>query len=96
MKKHFGFGLIVSLLILMMGVCGCTMNNSDLPNNTESEVSLSQRQKDILAEQGLSTEYTELSASQQKAIVAIEEMLVYVEKKYNTSFSYDYFLLGTL
>ena len=87
MKKHFGFGLIVSLLILMMGVCGCTMNNSDLPNNTESEVSLSQRQKDILAEQGLSTEYTELSASQQKAIVAIEEMLVYVEK-YNTSFSY--------
>ena len=25
MKKHFGFGLIVSLLILMMGVCGCTM-----------------------------------------------------------------------
>lgn len=79
---------IVSLIILMMGVCGCTKNNSDLPSNTESEVSLTQRQTDILTEQGLSTEYTELSASQQKAIVAIEEMLSYAEKKYNTSFSY--------
>lgn len=88
MKRNVGFGIIVSLIILMMGVCGCTMNNSDLPSNTESEVSLTQRQKDILTEQGLSTEYTELSASQQKAIVAIEEMLSYAEKKYNTSFSY--------
>jgi len=88
MKRRVGFGIIVSLLILMIGVCGCTMNNSDLPSNTESEVSLNQRQKDILTEQGLSTEYAELSASQQKAIVAIEEMLVYAEKKYNTSFSY--------
>lgn len=79
---------IVSLIIFMMGVCGCTKNNSDLPSNTESEVSLTQRQTDILTEQGLSTEYTELSASQQKAIVAIEEMLSYAEKKYNTSFSY--------
>jgi hypothetical protein len=88
MKRNFGFGIIVSLIILMMGVCGCTMNNSDLPSKTESEVSLNQRQKDILAEQGLSTEYTELSASQQKAIIAIESMLSYAEEKYNTSFSY--------
>ena len=88
MKRNIGFGIIVCSLILMIGVCGCTMNNSDLPSNTESEVSLNQRQKDILTEQGLSTEYMELSASQQKAIVAIEEMLVYVETKYNTSFSY--------
>ncbi len=88
MKRNVGFGIIVSLIILIIGVCGCTMNNSDLPSNTESEVSLNQRQKDILTEQGLSTEYTELSASQQKAIVEIESMLCYVEEKYNTSFSY--------
>lgn len=86
--KNVGVGIIVSLLILMTGVCGCTMNNSDLQSNTESEVSLNQRQKEILTEQGLSTEYTELSVSQQKAIVAIEEMLIYAETKYNTSFSY--------
>lgn len=88
MKRNLGFGIIVSLIILMIGVCGCTMNNSDLPSNTESEVSLNQRQKDILTEQGLSTEYTELSASQQKAIVAIESMLCYAEEKYNIPFSY--------
>lgn len=88
MKRTVGLGIIVSSIILMMGVCGCTMNNSDLPSNTESEVSLNQRQKDILTEQGLSTEYTELSASQQNAIVEIESMLCYVEEKYNTSFSY--------
>lgn len=88
MKRNVGFGIIVSSIILMMGVCGCTMNNSYLPSNTESEVSLNQRQKDILTEQGLSTEYTELSASQQNAIVEIESMLCYVEEKYNTSFSY--------
>lgn len=88
MERNAGFGIIVSLIILMMGVCGCKMNNSDLPSNTEAKVSLSQRQKDILTEYGLSTEYMELSAPQQKAIVAIEEMLTYAEKKYNVSFSY--------
>lgn len=88
MKKRLGFGAIVILIILMIGMCGCNMNNSDLPNNAESKVSLNQRQKDILAEQGLPTDYSELSVSQQRAIVAIEEMLLYVENKYSTSFSY--------
>lgn len=88
MKRNVGFGIIVSFIILMTRVCGCTMNNSDLPGNAESEASLNQRQKDILAEQGLPTEYKELSVSQQRAIVAIEDMLVYAEKKYSTSFSY--------
>lgn len=86
MKRNFG--IVAGLIVLMMIVCGCTMKNSSLPDNTKSEVSLSQRQKDILAEQGLSTEYNELSASQQRAIVAIEDMLCYAEKKYSTSFSY--------
>ena len=51
MKRNVGLGIIVSLLFLTIGVCGCTVNNSDLPSNTESVVSLNQRQKDILAEQ---------------------------------------------
>ncbi len=88
MKRNVGLGIIVSLLFLTIGVCGCAGNNSDLPSNTESVVSLNQRQKDILAEQGLSTECTELLTSQKMAIVAIEEMLSYAEEKYNTSFSY--------
>lgn len=88
MKRNFGSEIIVCLLIMVIGLCGCTMNNSDLQSNTEMEVSLNQRQIDILIEQGLSTDYAELSDSQKKAIVTIEEMLVYVETKYNTSFSY--------
>lgn len=88
MKKCISFEIIIGLIILITGVCGCTMNSSGLPNNTESEVSLSQRQKDILREQGLSTEYSELYKSQQRAIVVIEDMLCYAEEKYNTSFSY--------
>ncbi len=88
MKRSVGLGIIASLLFLMIGVCGCTVNNSDLSSNAESKVFLNQRQKDILAEEGLSTEYTELLTSQKTAIVAIEEMLSYAEEKYNTSFSY--------
>ena len=97
MKKEIDFGAIIFLIILMIGVCGCTMNNSNLPNSTESKVCLSQRQKDILLAQDLPTEYKDLSISQQRAIVAIENMLCYVEEKYNTSFSYaGYIAASTL
>lgn len=75
MKRNVGFGIIVSFIILMTGVCGCMMNNSDLPGNAESEAFLNQRQKDILAEQGLPTEYQELSVSQQRAIVEFGDYL---------------------
>lgn len=90
MKKRYGFGIIAIAIILMIGGCECTMNNSALPNNdnTEFEETLNERQKSILSEQGLPTEYGELSSSQQRAIVSIEKMLLYVEDKYNTSFSY--------
>ena len=30
MKKNIGFGIIVSFIILMIGVSGCTVNNSSL------------------------------------------------------------------
>ena len=88
MKKNIGYGIIIALLVLMVGLCGCRNNNFEASSNSEPEVTLSQRQIDILTEQGLPTEYTELSASQQKAIVEIESMLCYAEEKYNTSFSY--------
>ena len=84
------------LLFLLTAGCllsGCAQNKkNNLKTKTytisNEEISLTQRQKDILTEQVLPTEYTELSAAQQKAIAAIEEMLSFVEKKYNTSFSY--------
>lgn len=88
MKKYVGAGILTGLLILMIGVCGCTMNKSDLQSSTESEVSLTQRQKDILTEMGLSAEYDDLTYSQKEAITAIEEMLTYADEKYGMTFCY--------
>ena len=89
MKRSIGYGIIIALLVLVVGLCGCRSNNNfESSTNSELEITLTQRQIDILTEQGLPTEYTELSTSQQKAIVEIENMLCYVEEKYNTSFSY--------
>jgi len=88
MKNRFSIGIIFVLIILLIGVFGCMMNNPDLSNNTETKVSLNERQKSILAEYGLPTEYDELLLSQKTAIVAIEEMLCYAEEKYDISFSY--------
>lgn len=88
MKKKFSIGILSVLIFLIIGMCGCAMNNPDLPKNTKPKVSLSERQKSILAENGLPTEYDELLPSQRSAIVAIEEMLCYVEEKYDTTFCY--------
>ncbi len=88
MKKNIGYGIIIALLVLMVGLCGCRNNNFEASSNSEPEVTLSQRQIDILTEQGLPTEYAELSVLQQDAIIEIENMLCYAEEKYNTSFSY--------
>ncbi len=90
-KKRF---LIIFLvIILMIGVSGCNMNSLNLPENKNDEVVLNDRQKSILAENGLSTNYEELLPSQKLAIVAIEKMLVYAEEKYNMSFSYAGYIL---
>jgi hypothetical protein len=88
MKRKKGFGIVAIVLLLMIGACGCTMNNSDLPSNSVSEITLNERQKNILSEQGLPISVNELTDLQQKAIVAIEAMLQYAEEKYNRSFSY--------
>ncbi len=88
MKKKSLVWLILSLTILVIGVCGCMNKQTDSAGSGENKVTLSQRQKDILAQQGLPTEYDALPAHQQRAIVAIEEMLSYAEAKYDMAFSY--------
>jgi hypothetical protein len=50
---------------------------------------LNARQKEILKSKDLPTNWLKLSYSQKKAIVAIGEMLEYVEKKYNKKFCYN-------
>ncbi len=80
--------LLAALCLLLLGLCGCASSRTESHENQKPEVTLSQRQKNILAEQGLPTEYDALPPHQQRAIVAIEEMLLYAEDKYDLPFSY--------
>lgn len=59
-------------------------------NNDENEVriELNDRQRKILQKVGLSLNPSELSYGQQRSIVEIERMLVYLENKYDKSFRY--------
>ena len=87
--------IIGTVLIIGIMICSCGMkkNNSDESKNitlkSKPELVLNERQKEILEEVGLPTEAEKLDSSQQEAIIAIDEMLTAVEKKYNRSFSYS-------
>ena len=79
---------ILVLIVLTLVVCGCSKKDSSSPVNNKTNVALTQRQKDILREVDLPTDYQELSLSQQNAINSIEDMLSYAENKYKIPFSY--------
>ena len=93
-------GKIIIALCLVWGIMvlsGCALVNVDLTkeketsvgnNNSEAKITLNERQKEILAEMGLATEYEALTRTQKKVIVAIEEMLQAVEQKYGMEFAY--------
>ena len=57
-------------------------------NHSETKISLTERQTEILSAMSLPTEYEALTWTQKKAIVAIEEMLQAVELKYGREFAY--------
>ena len=87
--------IIGTVLIIGIMICSCGMkkNNSDeskdITLKSKPEIVLNERQKEILEEVGLPTDAEKLDSSQQEAIIAIDEMLTAVEKKYNRSFSYS-------
>ena len=96
MKKKFDLRIIAIITILMMGMCGCTMNNSKSSDNIDSKVTLNERQKSILAEAGLPTDYEELNRTQKAAIVSIEELLSYIESKYDMEFCYAGYIAASV
>ena len=57
-------------------------------NHTDATISLAERQVAILSSVSLPTEYDALTWTQKKAIIAIEEMLQAVERKYGREFVY--------
>ncbi|MDO5602931.1 MAG: hypothetical protein Q4G07_09200 [Oscillospiraceae bacterium] len=91
MKKLLLACLVLSLMI---GVCGCNMENNSQDINTSGvisaaeEVVLTDRQKEILTKKGLPADYEALSVSEKSAIVEIEKMLRVLEEKYGVPFVY--------
>lgn len=82
------FILLLGLITLMLGVCGCMNTNKSL---IDDGVQLTSRQIDILQQEGLSADINKLTQRQKKSIKDIEEMLQYAERKYGIQLVYvDY------
>lgn len=91
--------LILALCVFLsvpMQSCSMSRDKADEETGTASEkveqeekVVLSDKQKKILADKGLSTNYDELTIPQQLAIGNIGVMLDYIEDKYDKEFVFD-------
>ena len=64
---------------MSIGIGGCSLTE---------KVELNERQCKILQDMDLPTDWHELGYKQRESIVAIEEMLEYLENKYNKTFIY--------
>lgn len=100
-RKNKKFWYIGIILLIGIGVSGCHMSisikeNSDVEKEESKEkkeskvatLELNEKQKSILESVGLSTNVEDLDYLQKKAIIAIDEMLSYLEEKYDKSFEY--------
>lgn len=86
-KKLF---IIIGILLILSGCEDKEIINSDIETREKiEEVVLTKRQKFILKSEDLSTNYKELTTTQQSAIKNVEELLTYLENKYQISFSYS-------
>lgn len=89
MKKSRKFLYIFMSLIAAMLLCACGNNNNDSSKTEEKDIVLTDRQIQILRENGLPENFDELSLSQKSAISSIETMLSYLEEKYQDTFTFD-------
>lgn len=85
------FGKVIAglSLITMIAVCGCGMGKETTNEKTLTE--LTEQQKEILEQEGLPTDIEELSASQKRCIMKIDEMMNYMEETYGEEFVFDGF-----
>lgn len=95
MKRKWLVCLLTLCCCTTISLCACNESKEEVKqsigvsNEKEDTIMLNQRQKEILEQLNLPMEYTELTLSQKNAIVAIEDMLVYLDEKYDESFSYS-------
>ena len=84
--------IIIFYIIIGLGVILFENSNKNEFDNSiekDTKVILTERQKEILTREGLPSNYDELTYTQKKAIVSIEEMLSAIETKYGMLFEYS-------
>ncbi|MCR4997995.1 MAG: hypothetical protein K6A61_11935 [Butyrivibrio sp.] len=82
------FKLIISMALIVATLAGCS---AFMP---KEKVELNQRQIAILEKEGKPTKWSKLRSYEKQSIQTIEEMLVYLENKYNKEFCYAYFKMA--
>ena len=93
--------LLLSVVMLALALLSCTNDDganqgSNTNNNKEeTDMYLTERQISILNENGLPTDYNQLTDTQKNDIAAIEAMLVHLENTYNVKAEYVSFLQGS-
>lgn len=92
MRKLRKLSLILLCIFVLMQISilsSCTTENNNNSNKGDTTVKeLSERQISICEDLGLPTSYEGLSSNQQKKITRIEELLQYLDKKYDDTFNY--------
>lgn len=85
-KKTFAVFLASAYLWSAAGCAGAVtgMDRED----EEVSIELTQRQRELLEERGLTADYDKLTDTQKNAITSIEAMLSYLESKYQEEFCY--------
>lgn len=96
MKKICSLLLVIIMLFSLTSCLNDTSGNSNKTQNHsndeyssskgEKDMELTSRQIEILKQENLPTDYSELNDSQKKAIVAIEELFTYLDNKYEDDF----------
>lgn len=86
MRKKSALFLICCFIICLVG-CGVKIKTEHSQKNSQLE--LTSRQKKILKEAGLSTNYDDLLSSQRIAIKRIEELYKYLDSEYDEEFIYE-------
>ena len=105
MQRIFKLFVIIIMCVNALACCGPSGNNgvddganqvSNTNNNKEeTDMYLTERQISILNENGLPTDYNQLTDTQKNDIAAIEAMLVHLENTYNVKAEYVSFLQGS-
>ena len=90
-RKLVSIVLLTLCMMILLCSCNLTQEQNEITSDTSKEetVVLNQRQKDILEQMKLPRDYDSLTITQKNAIVAIEDMLSYLETTYDETFTYS-------